>query len=107
MEITEEYLLFQDLWRSNDYKDLKKYNETLEECSAKAKCSETTATYTMTANNSINIKTCTVDEGKGNDGSKGSCTTWEETSDKKTSITTDSKNNIICLLYTSPSPRDS
>lgn len=23
MEITEEYLLFQDLWRSNDYKDLK------------------------------------------------------------------------------------
>lgn len=24
MEITEEYLLFQDLWRSNDYKDLKK-----------------------------------------------------------------------------------
>ena len=22
MEITEEYLLFQDLWRSNDYKDL-------------------------------------------------------------------------------------
>ena len=77
------------------YKDLKKYNETLEECSAKAKCSETTATYTMTANNSINIKTCTVDEGKGNDGSNGSCTTWEETSDKKTSITTDSKNNII------------
>lgn len=77
------------------YTDLKKYNETLEECSAKAKCSETTATYTMTANNSINIKTCTVDEGKGNDGSNGSCTTWEETSDKKTSITTDSKNNII------------
>lgn len=24
MEITEEYLLFHDLWRSNDYKDLKK-----------------------------------------------------------------------------------
>ena len=24
MEITEEYLLFQDLWRSNDDKDLKK-----------------------------------------------------------------------------------
>ena len=24
MEITEEYLLFQDLWRSNDCKDLKK-----------------------------------------------------------------------------------
>lgn len=24
MEITEEYLLFRDLWQSNDYKDLKK-----------------------------------------------------------------------------------
>lgn len=76
-------------------KDLEEYNNAIEGCSAKAKCSETTATYTMTANNSINIKTCTVDEGKGNDGSNGSCTTWEETSDKKTSITTDSKNNII------------
>ena len=29
MEITEEYLLFQDLWRSNDYKDLKKLGPIL------------------------------------------------------------------------------
>lgn len=80
------------------YKDLEEYNTKLQECSAKAKCSETTAKYTMTVNNSTGeIKTCKVgeDDYDKNDASKGTCKSWTESSDKKTVVTKDSKNNII------------
>ena len=83
--------------RYNAYlKDLKEYNVAIAGCKAKAKCSETDAKYTMTVNNATGeIKTCEVGTDNYDENGKGTCKSWIESSDKKTVITTDSKNNII------------
>lgn len=78
------------------YKDLDTYNTKLEACSAKAKCSETDAKYTMTVNNTTGeIKTCEVGTDNYDKKGNGTCKSWTESSDKKTEITIDSKNNVI------------